>query len=116
MSEFCGTVQWIFSYMLRVHKGNVNAEFLNGSWMYLLDLFGSSTAKHHIPRAGDVLSYSPLRKHLNDMAVQLILKPLYLPKKSIVRRESAEISVRITLLGSRESLFWGLSYPKSVGV
>lgn len=56
MLEFCGTVQRIFSYMLRVHKGNVNAEFLNGNWMYLLDLFGSSIAKHDIPRAGDELS------------------------------------------------------------
>lgn len=95
--------------------GNVNDHFLNGSWMYLLDLFGSSITKHHRPSAGDELSYTRLGKHLNDMAVQLILKPLCLPNEIIVRRESAEISVGITDLGSGESLFWGFAYPQKGG-
>jgi len=68
-------------------------------------LFGSSIIKHPTPRAGDELSYTPPGKHLNDMAVQLILKPLCLPKEIIVGRESAEISVGITLLGTGESFF-----------
>lgn len=64
----------------------------------------------------EVNCHAPLGKHFNDMAVQLILKLLYLPKEIIARRVSAEISVEITLLGSGESFFWGLSYPKRVGV
>lgn len=96
--EFCGKVcNGFFSYMLRVHKSNVNDEFLNGSWMYLLDLLGSSIASHHTSRAGDELSYTPLGKHLNDMAVQFILRPSCLPKEITVGKESAKISVGITL-------------------
>lgn len=82
--------------------------------MYLLYSFGSNIAKHDTPTAGDELSYSPLGKHLNDMAVQLILKPLCLPKEIIVRRESAEISVGITL-GEWGITLLGIIIPQKSG-
>lgn len=94
--------------MLRAHKGNVNEEFLNGSWMYLRDMFGNSIAKHNTPRAGHELSHTPFGKHLNDMAVQLILKPFCPPKEIIVRQESAEIT------GNHS--FGDCHSPKGVGV
>lgn len=46
-----------------------------------MDLFGSSFTKHRTPRTGYELSYSPLGKHLNDMAVQQILKPSWVQRR-----------------------------------